>query len=319
MTEPKKVVLSIIIPIFNEEEGLPNLIPVILKEAEKAHPDFELIFSNDGSSDRSEAIIFEWIKKDPRIKLISLSRNFGHHPAVQAGLDSCRGQAVILMDGDFQDPPELISEIFQKWREGYEIVYTSKTSRNDPPLRRLFFDFFYRVFNLFSTFPIQPGVGVFSLMDRKALEVLRDMPERNKYLAGMRQWVGFRQFCFEFDRPSRQYGEAKQTLTKLFRLALDALFSFSRLPIRIVWFLGCLGVTFSILGTIYALMLRLILGTAILGWTSILLGILFMGGVQLICFSILGEYQIRIYDEVKQRPYYVVSRKQGFDETQELR
>lgn len=305
------MVLSVIIPIYNEERGLPELIERVLSEAAAAEPRMELILVNDGSLDTSEEIILAHARKDPRVKLISLSRNFGHHPAVQAGMDHCRGAATVLMDGDFQDPPEMIPDLVARWREGYEVVYTRKSSRDEPPVRRFLFNTFYRVFNQLSAMPIEPGVGIFSLLDRRALEVLRSMPERHKYLAGMRQWVGFRQFCVEYQRPPRSYGEARQTLPKLIRLALDAIFSFSRLPIRVLWGLGSLGILLSIAGTCYVLASKLVFGTALIGWSSLLASIFFLGGIQLVSLGLLGEYQIRIYEELMHRPYYVITRTHG--------
>jgi dolichol-phosphate mannosyltransferase len=306
--------LSIIIPVYNEAGVLPELMDRVIRCAEQVEPGFELILCDDGSEDDGARIILERARTDARVKLVRLSRNFGHHPAVQAGMDHARGRAVLLMDADLQDPPELIPEMVRRWREGFEIVYTCKRSRGDPIVRRTLFGAFYILFNWLSAFAIEPGVGIFSLLDRRAADVFRRMPERNKYMAGMRQWVGFRQFRIVYDRPERLHGQARQTLAKLIRLGLDAIFSFSRLPLQLVWVLGMVGITASVAGIGYVLLAKLVLGTALLGWSSQLIAVLFLGSVQLVSIGILGEYQLRIYEEVKQRPYYVVSTTHGFED-----
>lgn len=312
LNQKETIQLSVLIPIYNEEEGLPDLLEQVVKACEQTSLNFEIIICNDGSSDSSEQIVLTQRARDPRIKLISLSRNFGHHPAVQAGMDLCRGEAVILMDGDFQDPPEMIPTLVQKWKEGYEIVCTKKLYRKDPWTRRWFFKRFYTLFNSLSSVHLEPGVGIFSLIDRKPMEVLRRMPERNKYLVGMRTLLGFRQVVMEFERPERLYGGARQTLGKLFRLAFDAIFSFSTLPIQIIWSLGVIGICFSFLGILYVLYDKLIRGTALIGWSSTMISILFLGSVQLVGIGIIGEYLVRISEDVRQRPYYVISRTEGF-------
>ena len=304
--------LSVLIPIYNEEEGLPDLLGQVVKACEQTGLSFEVIICNDGSSDSSEQIVVTKRAQDPRIKLISLSRNFGHHPAMQAGMDLCRGEGVILMDGDFQDPPGMIPALVQKWKEGYDIVCTRKLSRKDPWARRWFFRGFYRLFSSLSSIRLEPGVGIFSLLDRTPLEVLKRMPERNKYLVGMRTLLGFRQVVLEFERPERLYGGARQTLSRLFRLAFDAIFSFSTLPIQIVWGLGVVGICFSFLGILYVLYDKLIRGTALIGWSSTMISILFLGSVQLVGIGIIGEYLVRISVDVRQRPYYVIRRTEGF-------
>lgn len=305
--------LSLVIPIFNEEEGLPQLLDQVVKACEQTGLNFEVIICNDGSSDSSEQIVITQRVRDPRIKLISLSRNFGHHPAVQAGLDLCSGQAIITMDGDFQDPPEMIPILVQKWKEGHEIVCTRKLSRKDPWVRRWLFKAFYTLFNSLASIRLEPGVGIFSLLDRKSLEVLKRMPERNKYLVGMRALLGFRQVVVEFERPERLYGGTKQTLRKLFHLAFDAIFSFSNLPVHIIWSLGVIGICFSFVGILYVLYDKLIRGTALIGWSSTMISILFLGSVQLVGIGIIGEYLLRISEDVRQRPYYVIRRMEGFD------
>jgi polyisoprenyl-phosphate glycosyltransferase len=302
---------SIITPIFNEEEGLPGFIDKVREVIKSQDNNFEIIFCNDGSIDGSEEIILKHREEDPRIKLITLSRNFGHHQAVQAGIDHCKGEAVILMDSDFQDPPDLIPILIEKWNSGFEIVFTKKLVRDDPFLMKILYKLFYKIFDLFAPFPFPEGIGIFSLIDRRALDVLKNMPERRKYFAGMREWIGFKKNCVEYERPKRTYGESKQNFSKLFTLAFDAVFSFSNLPLRIIWVLGVIGVLLSFLGIVYSLVSKLILGNAILGWASILIAVLFIGGIQLICLGIFGEYQVRIYDEVKARPYYIISHKTG--------
>lgn len=318
LSEKEMIQLSVLIPIYNEEEGLPHLLEQVVKACEQTGLSFEVIICNDGSLDSSEQIVLTKRMQDPRIKLISLSRNFGHHHAVQAGIDLCRGQAAIIMDGDFQDPPEMIPALVQKWKEGYDIVCTRKLSRRDPWARRWFFSGFYKLFNSLSSINLEPGVGIFSLLARKPLDVLKRMPERNKYLVGMRTLLGFHQVVVEFERPERLYGGTRQTLGKLFRLAFDAIFSFSTLPVQIVWSLGVIGICFSFLGILYVLYDKLIRGTALIGWSSTMISILFLGSVQLVGIGIIGEYLVRMSEDVRQRPYYVIRRAEGIDQVERV-
>lgn len=308
--------LSIVIPIYNEEETLPELYRR-LKHVLAGYEDsltFEILFVNDGSTDRSMEIVLNLYGSDPRLKVIELSRNFGPHMAVSAGMDYAGGDAVILMDGDLQDPPEAIPQLVNKWREGYDVVYAVRAKRKENLFKRMAFVAFYRVLNWLSFTPMPVDTGIFSLMGRKVVDVLKAMPERNRYLGGLRAWAGFRQTGVLCERGARYAGKPRQRLPQLLRLAMDALVSFSYLPLRSAAVVGAAVSCLSFIAALYALYAKLFTSKAILGWTSILVATTFLGGLILLMLGVIGEYIARIYDEVKARPRYVVARKVGFDE-----
>ena len=312
MADASRPLLSIVVPIKDEIDTLPELHRRLSNVLTGELSDGEIVFVDDGSGDGSARWIAERHADDPRVKLVRLSRNFGHQAAVTAGLAHARGRAVVLMDGDLQDPPELIPALVDRWREGHEIVHTVKTRRQESWARRLAFRTFYRMIRSLSSetdLPLQ--AGLFSLLDRRVVDELERMPERNRYLAGLRAWVGFRQTAVEYERDARWSGAPRVSVARLFRLAFDGIFSFSNLPLRLATLLGLVVslAAFLLMATI--LYLRLFTDRAILGWASLMTSILFLGGVILVTIGIIGEYTGRIYDEVKRRPLYVVAERIG--------
>jgi glycosyltransferase involved in cell wall biosynthesis len=306
--------LSVVIPIFNEETTLPELRRRLATVLEALAPDFEVVFVDDGSSDSSAGLLAAMSAEDPRYKILTLSRNFGHQTALSAGIDHASGAAVVLMDGDLQDPPELIPDLVAKWREGYDVVYAIKGKRKEGVLKRAGFRLFYRMLSRLASVELPLDAGIFSIMDRRTVEILRSMPERNRYISGLRAYSGGRQTGIRFERGARYAGAPRQTTRKLARLALDALFSFSYVPLRLATYvgLGASAIAFAFLATV--LYFKLFTDLAITGWASVMSAVLFLGGVQLVTVGIIGEYIGRIFDEVKGRPYYVIDRKLGFDE-----
>jgi len=302
---------SIIIPIYNENDIIPELYRRLKLAADSLDAPAEFIFVDDASSDESFLRLEELHASDPRIKVIRLSRNFGHQVAITAGLDHANGDAVMMMDGDLQDPPELLPQLAARWKEGFQVVYTVKRSRKEHFLMRLAFSTFYRVMHAFSPIAIPMEAGNFSLLDRRVVEVFRRMPERNRYISGMRAWAGFKQTGIEFDRGARFAGKPKMTLRRLINLALDGVISFSNAPLRLSIYvgIGTAGLSFVITG--YVLYAKLFTNTAILGWASTIAAVTFIGGMILLTLGVIGEYIGRIYDEVKQRPIYIVKDKVG--------
>lgn len=307
----ERPLVSVVIPLFDEQDVLPELYGR-LTAALATTDSYELIFVNDGSRDRTLPLLRDLIDRDGRVIVLDLSRNFGHQAAVTAGLDAALGRAIILMDGDLQDPPELIPELLAQWREGFQIVEAQRRSRQERGLRGLLLRQFHHWFGLLSDFPVHANTGTFSLLDRDAADALVGLQERNRFLPGLRSWVGFRTATIFYDRAARGGGQPKQTIRLLFRYAFDALFSFSYKPLRLSWLLGC---AIAIVSLTYASLLfiqRVLQINVVPGFTTPTVAILFLGGVQLFTIGILGEYLGRIYDEVKRRPQYIVAaRLQG--------
>jgi dolichol-phosphate mannosyltransferase len=305
---------SIVIPILNEIDTLPVLHERLAAAMRPFGDDYEIVFVDDGSTDGSAAWMSYTNGLDPRVKCVSFSRNFGHSAAISAGLDHCRGDIVILMDGDLQDPPELVPELLEKLNEGFDVVYAIKRKRREGLLKRLAFRAFYRLQAWLSVEYMPEGAGTFSVMRRPVVDALLSMPERNRYISGLRAWTGFRQTGIEFDRPARHSGKPRQTLGRLIRLALDGLFSFSYVPARLAVFFGFISIVISGVGVCIVIYKKFISQVAVTGWTSELLSTLLLGSVQLICIGIVGEYAARIYDEVRRRPQYLVARRIGMKE-----
>ena len=303
---------TVIIPIYNEEQTLPELRTRLMAATAGLDEPFEVILIDDGSSDGSYALMTGMHAKDPRIKVIRLSRNFGHQIALSAGLDEARGDAVVLMDGDLQDPPEILPEMIKLWKEGFQVVYSVKRSRQEDPLKRLAFRSFYRILHALSTIQIPMDAGNFSLMDRCVVDVLRAMPERNRYISGLRAWAGFQQTAVYYDRDPRFAGKPQMSLSRLIQLALDGIFSFSNIPLRLAVYFGLTAAAASFAGCFYVIYAKLFTDQAILGWASTILSILFVGGMILVTLGVIGEYISRIYEEVKKRPLYVIRDKIGF-------
>lgn len=305
---------SIVIPIFNEEETLPELWHRLSKVVHQLARRTEVIFINDGSFDASLEILTKLSIENPEVKVISFSRNFGHQSSLSAGIDYAKGQAVILMDGDLQDAPEAIITFVNTWKQGYAVVYAIRQKRKEKLLKRLAFELFYRCLNVLSGIDLPLNAGIFSLMDRKVILALRSMPERNKYISGLRYYAGFKQTGVFVERGPRYRGEPRVTVVKLFKLAFDGIFSFSTIPLKIATLLGFIFSIFAFLLGILGLYFKFILGRNLLSWAYGLSTTFFIGGIQLVFLGILGEYIGRIYEEVKQRPYYIIDRKIGFED-----
>jgi dolichol-phosphate mannosyltransferase len=307
--------LNIVIPIYNEQENLGELYNRLSEVCDKLDGiTCQIIYVNDGSSDDSMAIILEQCREDSRFTVIELSRNFGHQAAIAAGLAHADGDAVVFMDGDLQDPPEVIPDLLGCWKEGAQIVRAERSSRSERGVRRFGFDIFHKVFSWISDFPIQSQTGIFGLLDGKAVRELNRLAEKNRFFPGLRSWVGFEQGVIFYDRKDRAAGEPKQSLGRLMRYALDAVFSFSYKPLRLM---TALGICISSVGFVFAcfFVIRRLAGIEIAqtGFTTLITVTLFLGGVQLIAVGLLGEYLARVYDEVKQRPLYIIKNRYGSD------
>lgn len=308
MSSNKDFTISVVIPIYNEEKNIPVLISELTKVLD-GYKNYEIIFVNDGSKDNSEPIIRSFCEKNPKIKLINLSRNFGHQEALTAGLENASGDAVIMMDGDMQDPPSLIPQMVEKWKEGNEVVYTVKKKRNEPFLRRFLFKQFHKVFSLLSEYEMPMDSGIFSLIDKKVLKIIVSLEEKNKYITGLRYWVGFNQASIDFERPDRLEGEPKQTFSKLFKLAFDGIFSFSNKPLEFAFLLGMIITIISLALILVILYIKLFTDKAIPGYATYTSIILFMGGINIFISGILGRYISMIFKDTKNRPIYLIKNK----------
>jgi len=305
--------LTVVIPVYNEEANLPELSRRV-REALEAHGiPYRLLFVNDGSRDGTLKFLRALAASDPRIRVLSFSRNFGHQISISAGIAHADGDAVVVMDGDLQDPPEVIPDLLRKWSEGYEVVYAVRKKRKEGVLKRAAYAIFYRMLRRISSVEIPLDSGDFSLMDARVVALLRSFPERNRFLRGLRTWVGFRQTEWAYERMARHSGEPKYRARHLLKLALDGFFAFSTLPLQLATYLGFLAAGLGFLYLLYALATRLLYHNPA-GWTSLAAIILFLGGTQLLILGILGEYLGRVYEEVKQRPLYILEEKIGFPE-----
>lgn len=300
--------LSLVIPCFNEQDVLGETVKRLTEfSSEVQGMDIELIFVDDGSQDGTRALLKEFTTRDSRIKLIGFTRNFGHQIAATAGIDAASGDAVVLIDADLQDPPEVIHEMIAKWREGYDVVYGTRTERPGETAFKLATSrHFYRLLNKLSDIPIPLDTGDFRLMSRKVVDTLKTMPEHDRFIRGMVSWIGFTQLAISYRRAERFAGKSKYPLRKMLRFAVDGIMSFSTKPLQISVALGMASAVLAMAGIVYALVLRLFTNIWVEGWTALMIAVLFMGGVQLICLGILGEYVGRIYDGMKRRPLYVV-------------
>jgi dolichol-phosphate mannosyltransferase len=311
--------ISVIVSCFNEEEVLPRLIERLTAAAAGWGMDSEFICVDDGSRDRTWELLRAQSQKDPRWRGLSFARNFGHQAAVTAGLHYATGDAAVIMDADLQDPPEEITHLLAKWREGFEVVFATRKKRKDPLLKRILAWGFYRVISGMARFPMPADAGDFCLLDKKVVAVMNSLPERNRYLRGLRTWCGFKQGSVEFERGERAAGVPQYTFKKSFRLAMDGIFSFSTVPLRLATWLG-LGVSAcAFLGAVFTFcekvfekeFTKLGFPPGPHGIPTLVISLLFLGGVQLICLGILGEYIGRIYDEVKGRPMWVLRDSAG--------
>lgn len=309
--------ISLVIPIHNEQKILPILYERIKVASENWNDQYEVIFVDDGSGDSSLEIIQNLHKQDNNIKGISFSRNFGHQTAVSAGLKYTTGDVVIVMDGDLQDPPEQIIDFLEKWQQGYEVVYAIRKKRKETWYKKIAYYSFYRLLNWMSSIKIPLDTGDFCLMDRVIVDHLNSLPERNRFVRGLRAWIGYKQIGVPYERSARLAGEAKYTFKKLLKLAFDGLINFSYRPLQIFTSLGMIvSISSLILGGYYLIVwfLNPTIREELPGYTSIIVAVLFLGGVQLISVGILGEYIGRIFDEVKGRPLFIVSQKIGIQD-----
>ena len=307
--------LSVVAPCFNEEGVLHELYRRISQVLDGSGETWELVLVNDGSRDRTPEIMRELHAQDDRVKVVDFARNFGHQIAVTAGMDYAQGDAVVLIDADLQDPPELILEMLAKWREGYEVVYAIRAERKGETWFKEFTaKMFYRIIYKITDIDIPMDTGDFRLMDRKVVNALKTMHEKHRFMRGMSVWVGFRQTGVKYVRAERYAGETKYPLKKMLKFAMDGITSFSYFPLQLATYIGFVAALLAVFGIIVTIILRLSGSHAFLGQATTLVSVLFLGGVQLICLGILGEYLGRIYDEVKGRPLYIVREALGFDE-----
>lgn len=304
------VVLSVVVPIYNEEELIDALHQALVDVLDGIGEPWEIVYVNDGSTDTSLSLLLKYQNSDPRVTVVELSRNWGHQPAITAGLQVARGSAVILMDGDFQDPPEVLPRLFSAWQRGGEVVVAQRRTRRETGFRTFMYPLFYKFLGFLSDYPIPLNAGIFGLLDRQVVDAINALNENNRYLPGLRAWVGYETTVVYYDRADRAAGSPKQTFWRLLKYGFDAIFSFSYKPLRLSLVLGLVTAMFAILyasALVFTRALGLqLFGPFVWGYTSTIVSVLFMGGVQLICIGLLGEYVGRIYDEVKRRPLFLV-------------
>ncbi|HEY9081137.1 glycosyltransferase family 2 protein [Magnetovibrio sp.] len=315
MSTNKTVELSVVIPMRNEGPMVGALFARLIAVLNATGKAYEIVCVNDGSDDDTQARLLAQQQQFPSVRILELSRGFGKEAALTAGIDHACGSAVVVMDADLQDPPELIPDLIAKWQDGYEVVYGARRSRDhDSWLKRTTAKAFYALFNKLSDTKLPPDAGDFRLMDRAVVEALTTLPEHSRFMKGIFAWVGFKQIGVPYDRPERQAGESQWPYFKLFRFALDGLFSFSTVPLRLwTW----IGIATALIALSYALFLVVrvwVYGIDVPGYASLMVAILFFGGVQLISVGVLGEYIGRIFRETKGRPLYIVKRAYGVDE-----
>ena len=308
-------VFSIVVPIWNEEQVIPELYRRVLEVMAQVDATWELICVNDGSRDHSLQLLIELHRQDPRVKVIDFSRNFGHQVAITAGADFAEGDAVIVMDADLQDPPEVVLKMIAKWREGYEVIYAMRAKRAGETWFKLTTaKYFYRLLRQITDVEIPVDTGDFRLMDRRVVLAMRQLREKHRFMRGLSSWVGFRQTGVEYERAERYAGETGYPLRKMVRLALTAITGFSYLPLQLATYLGFALAFIILMGIILTVFLRLSGSSFFLGQATTLVSVLLLGSIQLIVLGIIGEYLGRIYDEVKGRPLYIVSHAYGFVE-----
>lgn len=309
-----EVELSIVVPMYNEELNVDHLIKRLISALDRLKLEYEIVCVNDGSKDNTLKCLIEHHRRNPAIKVVSLSRNFGKEIALTAGIDYTRGAAVVPIDADLQDPPELIEELIAKWREGYDVVYATRLSRQGESwMKRFTAHAFYQTIAKMSRVSIPRNTGDFRLLDRRVVDALKQMPERNRFMKGLFAWVGFKQTSISYDRPQRYQGLTKWNYWRLWNFALDGIMSFSLVPLK-VW--SYVGLAISLPAFFYATFLiirTLIFGVDVPGYASLMVVVLFLGGMQLLTLGIIGEYLGRVYDEVKGRPLYLVRECYGFD------
>ena len=309
-----RVLLSVVVPCFDEEAVLRETHRRLVATLETVPElDFELVYVDDGSRDATLEVLRELRHADARVRILALSRNFGHQIAVTAGLQQAAGQVVVIIDADLQDPPEVIPEMLDRWRAGVDIAYGVRTARDgETVFKRWTASAYYRLLDRLTNISIPLDTGDFRLLDRAVVDAFLTMPERDRFVRGMVAWTGFRQEPVPYRRAARAAGETKYPIRKMVRLAMDGIVSFSLAPLRLATWLGLLALGLAVAGIAHALVLRLSTGAWVPGWGLLLISILFLGGLQLVALGILGEYVGRIYGEVKRRPLYLVKGRPGF-------
>ncbi len=315
MSSPPRV--SLAIPVFNETAVLPELLRRCLAvlDATPGGP-HELVLADDGSRDGTGEALARAAAEDSRIVVLRLSRNFGHQAAISAAMDHARGDVVLVMDGDLQDCPEELPRFLSKYAEGYDVVYARRVGRKEALWLRACYHAFYRLIARLSSVDLPLDAGDFALLSRRALDALKATPERNRYLRGLRSWVGFRQIDLPVERAAREAGESKYSLTRLVRLALDGVFAFSLVPLRVATWFGFVAIALASGFALYAVFVRMVLGEPPPGFTALIFAIVFLAGVQLVFLGVLGEYVGRIYHEVKRRPHYILAETHGLSPTE---
>ena len=311
--------ISVVIPVYNEEKNMPLLFERLRSVLDQMQVTYELIFVNDGSTDNTLPLLKSMAGANKSVNYISLSRNFGHQVAVSAGLDMATGIAVVVMDADLQDPPELIPELYAKMQQGFEVVYGRRIYRKgESHLKKLTAKFFYRLLSSITQVAIPLDTGDFRIMHAKVVKVLKQMPERNKFLRGQVAWIGFRQTWVDYIRDERSEGNTGYTYRKMIRLAFDGITSFSDFPLKMASMLGFIVSGGAFILMIYTLLARLVFNDYVEGWASIILSVLFLGGVQLICIGIAGEYLARVFNNVQGRPLYVIDEMKVKEQDKEI-
>ena len=305
------MLISILIPVYNESDNLPSLYARLREALGQIGSSYEIVFVDDGSRDASPDILRAYAAADARVLLIELARNFGHQVAISAGLDYARGDGVIVMDADLQDPPEVLPQFVAKWREGHDVVYAIRTERKEHWLKRAAYATFYRLLKRVASIDIPLDAGDFCIMDRRVVDLLVGMPERNRFVRGIRSWVGLDQVGLAYERHARHAGRPKFTFTRLMYLALDGLVSFSYVPLRVITMLGLAVSLMSIVLALFYAIKKLTVGLNPPGFATLVVAIFFLAGMQLITIGVIGEYVGRIFEEVKRRPLYIVRRVSG--------
>jgi dolichol-phosphate mannosyltransferase len=300
--------ISVVIPVYNEEENIPALYERLTAVLSGIDPNYEIIFVDDGSGDHSVPMLDQITSADSRVTLLELARNFGHQVAISAGLDFARGRGVIVMDADLQDPPEILPRFIEKWQEGYDVVYAIREERKESWVKKTAYKYFYRILKKIASIDIPLDSGDFCIMDRRVVDILHEMPERNRFVRGIRSWIGLKQVGLAYERDPRLAGKPKYTFVKLVYLALDGLISFSFVPLRIITIFGMLISTFSLGMAVFYLIKRIFFSLTPPGFATLIVSIFFFAGILLTMLGVIGEYIGRIFEEVKQRPLYILKR-----------
>lgn len=305
---------SVVLPVYNEEENLPTLNKRVTKVLSGLKADYEVIFVNDGSNDKTKQLLTSFNKKNPRIKVVNFSRNFGHQTAVSAGLEYATGEAIAILDADLQDPPEILPKFFAKLEEGFDVVYAVRKKRKENIFKRFAYSLFYKLLHTIANVNIPLDSGDFCVMTSRMVKTINSFPERNRFVRGLRSWAGFKQMGLEYERDKRFAGESKYDMRKMFKLAFDGIFSFSFIPLQVMFFLGSISLVFSLIGSLWAVYMRFFTTAynRVPGFATTIILIMFVGGLQMFSIGVLGEYLRRVYDEVKQRPLYIIESKIGF-------